>query len=71
MNNSYDLYVWDDSTKNFVKVKCKEMLSYFEVQDGYLKNWVKRSANDGVVQKFVWKNKNTLIKESEELYHVD
>lgn len=68
MNNSYALYVWDDSIKNFVKVKFDEMLSNFEVHDGYLQNWVKESANSGVIQKLVWKNKNTLIKESEEPY---
>lgn len=68
MNNSYALYVWDDSTKNFVKAKFDEILSHFEVHDGYLKNWVKESANSGVIQKLVWKNKNTLIKESEEPY---
>jgi hypothetical protein len=71
MNNSYDLYIWDDTAKNFIKVKCDEMLSYFEVHDGYLRNWQKESANSGVIQKLVWKNKNTLIKESEEPYHAD
>ena len=68
MNNSYALYVWDDSTKNYVKVKFDEMLSHFEVHDVYLQNWVKESANSGVIQKLVWRNKNTLIKESEEPY---
>ena len=71
MNNSYNLYIWDDSVKNFIKVKCDEMLSYFEVHDGYLQNWQKESANSGVIQKLVWKNKNTLIKESEEIYNAD
>lgn len=71
MNNSYALYVWDDSAKNFIKVKCDERLSHFEVHDGYLRNWQKESANSGVVQKLVWKNKNTLTKESEEPYHAD
>lgn len=71
MNNSYDLYVWDDIANNFVKVKCDEMLSHFEVYDGYLKNWQKGSANSGVIQKLVWKNKNTLIKESEEQYQAN
>jgi hypothetical protein len=68
MNNSYALYVWDDTAQNFVKVKCDKTLSYFEVHDGYLQNWVKESANSGVIQKFVW-DKNTLKKESEEPYH--
>lgn len=70
LNNSYSLYVWDDSAKNFVKVNYDEMLSHFEVHDGYLKNWVKQDADSGVIQKLVW-HKNTLIKESEEPYHAD
>ncbi|MDO3675712.1 hypothetical protein [Paenibacillus ehimensis] len=71
INNRHALYVWDDSAKNFVKVKCDEMLSHFEVYDGYLKNWQKGSANSGVIQKLVWKNKDTLIKESEEQYQAN
>lgn len=71
MNNSYDLYVWDDSAKDFTKVNCKEMISYFEVHNGYLQNWVKNNAQSGVIQKLVWKNKNTLIKVSEETYHTN
>lgn len=71
MNNSYALYVWDDATKNFIKVKFDEILSHVEVHDGYLKNWVKESANSGVIQKLVWKNKNTLIKKSEESYRAN
>lgn len=67
MNNSYALYVWDDFAKNFVKAKCDEMLSYFEVHDGYLLNWAKKDGQSGVIQKLVW-DKNTLIKESEEHY---
>ena len=67
LNRSYDLYVWDDTVNNFVKVKCDEMLSYFEVHDGYLQNWQKGSAFSGVIQKLVW-DKNTLIKETEEPY---
>lgn len=71
LNSSYELYVWDDSAKNFVKVKCAERLSYFEVHEGYVKNWLKDDESSGVVQKLVWKNKNTLIKKSEEQYHTD
>lgn len=70
MNNSYVLYVWDDSAKNFVKVKCDEMLSHFEVHEGYLLNWGKNDADSGVIQKLVW-DKNTLVKESEKPYRAD
>ena len=69
-NNSYALYVWDDSDMTFVKVRCDEMLSYFEVHDGYLVNWVKEDSRSGIIQKLIW-DKNTLIKESEEQYQAD
>ena len=69
-NNSYALFVWDESAKNFVKVKCEEMLSEFDVHDGYLLNQQKADENSGVSQKLVW-DKNTLIKESEEQYQTD
>jgi hypothetical protein len=37
LNNSYALYVWDNSSNNFIKVKCEEMLSNFEVHDGFFR----------------------------------
>jgi major membrane immunogen (membrane-anchored lipoprotein) len=67
-NNSYALYVWDASARNFVKVKCNEMLSEFDVHDGYLLNQQKADAGSGVTQKLVW-DKNALVKVSEEQYH--
>lgn len=70
LNNSYALYVWDDSAKKFIKVKFNEMLSHFEVHNGYLQNWIKESENSGVIQKLVWENMNTLILESEEKYQM-
>lgn len=70
VNNSYALYIWDDSTKNFVKVKCDELLSDYKVYDGYLLNWIKIDVQSGSIQKLVW-DKNALIKESEEHYQVD
>ncbi|MEO3946652.1 hypothetical protein [Gorillibacterium sp. CAU 1737] len=69
-NNSYALYVWDESANNFVKVQCDEMLSEFEVHDGYLLNWQKADYNSGVIQKLVW-DQNTLLKESEKHYQAD
>lgn len=70
MNNSYALYVWDDSAKNFIKVKCDEMLSNIEVHADYLLNLVKEDGQSGVRQKLLW-DKNTLVKESEEKYQTD
>lgn len=69
-NNSYALYVWDESAKNFMKVKCDERLSEFDVHDGYLLNYQKADQNSGLIQKLVW-DKNTLIKKSEEPYQTD
>lgn len=71
MNSEYALYVWDDSAETFVKVKFDGMLSYFESRDGYLLNWLRESADSGVIQKLVWKDKSTLIIESEEPYKAD
>jgi len=71
MNNSYNLYVYDATTKTYVKVKCKEMLSYFTVHKGYLLNTQKESADSGAFQKLVWVGKHTLKKVSEEDYHLD
>jgi len=51
MNNIYALYVWDDSQKNFVQVKCDEMLSAIEAYDGYLMNWQK-AADDYITKPF-------------------
>jgi len=48
MNNIYALYVWDDSQKNFVQVKCDEMLSAIEAYDGYLMNCRKRVLTQGL-----------------------
>ncbi|MCL2884537.1 MAG: hypothetical protein FWF49_03535 [Oscillospiraceae bacterium] len=69
MNETHDLYIWDNSSKMLTKAIYDgfDMLSYFEVHDGYLMNWVKASANGGVIQKLVW-NGNTLTKVSEESY---
>lgn len=69
-NNSYALYVWDESAKSFIKVQCDERLSEFDVHDGYLLNRQKADQNSGVIQNLVW-DKNTLIKKSEEPYQTD
>jgi len=38
----------DDSQKNFVQVKCDEMLSAIEAYDGYLMNWQKAVLTQGL-----------------------
>lgn len=70
LNSIYGIYVWNDTIKNFIKVKCDDELTYFEVFDGYLECWAKNDWQSGVVKKFVW-DKNTLVKVSEEDYKTD
>ena len=68
LNETHELYIWDVSSGNFIKVIFEgfDMLSYFEVYEGYIMNWVKESASSSVIQKLIW-NGNTLMMESEEL----
>lgn len=68
LNETHELYIWDVSSRNFLKVIFEgfDMLSYFEVYEGYIMNWVKESASSSVLQKLSWDG-NTLIMESEEL----
>lgn len=70
LNTDHDLYVWDNEDGAFVPVSCDEMLSYFEVSEGYIRNWQKRDSQSGVVQKFIWEG-YSLILDSEESYTVD
>ncbi|NLK03390.1 MAG: hypothetical protein GX319_03140 [Clostridiales bacterium] len=41
------------------------MISYFEVYDGYIINWVKESVSSMLIQNLIW-NRNNLMMESEE-----
>jgi len=72
LNEAKDLFIWYASSRNFTKVVFKgfDILSYFEVYDGYIENWVKGSAYAGIIQKLVW-NANLLILESEESYKLE
>ena len=69
LNQPHDLLVWDDSTKSLNEVIYVgfDMLSYFEIYDGYLMCWGKDTASTGSVQKLVWDG-NSLVLESEERY---
>ncbi|WP_179239284.1 hypothetical protein [Sedimentibacter hydroxybenzoicus] len=69
LNGTHELYIWDVSSLNILKVIFEgfDMLSYFEVHESYIMNWVKDTPLSGVIQKLIW-NGNTLIMESEELY---
>lgn len=72
LNETYVLYTWDASLQIFVKVVYEgfEMLSYFEVHEGFINNWVKETSDSGYVQKLVWKS-NVLILDSEEYYDLN
>lgn len=63
----YDLYIWEDSSQNFVKVIYQgfEVLGAFEVHDSYINNFIRGATpEEGVKYKLVWEG-NTLIKELE------
>ena len=69
LNQPHDLLVWNNSTKSLNNVVYVgfDMLSHFEIHDGYLMCWGKDTASTGSIQKLVW-NGNSLILESEERY---
>lgn len=65
-NETHDLYVWDITSHSYVKVVFDgfEMLSFFEVYDGYIKNFIRgNSPEDSIMEKLIW-NENTLVKDS-------
>lgn len=66
INETHDLYTWDVTSQKFKKVIFNgfEMLSYFEVYNGYIKNWI-RGDMETTFQKLIW-NENTLVLESTE-----
>lgn len=65
LNELHKLFVWIPSLNKFVEITCEYPLSYFEVYDGYLKNWIKNDATSTDVQIFVWENPHTLSLEDE------
>ncbi|WP_313563662.1 XAC2610-related protein [Ruminiclostridium cellobioparum] len=69
MNSLYNLYIWDESVNNFVKVKCDADISYFEVNEGCLVTWQRSGADSGNQTVLAWKDNKTLVKVSEEEYH--
>jgi len=72
LNETHELYIWNTTFNNFSKVFFDgfDMLAEYEVNYGYIKNWVKESASEGVVQKLVW-NGSILTMEWEEWYGLD
>jgi hypothetical protein len=65
-NETHELYIWDAFSQNFTKVVFEgfEMLSFFEVHDGYLENFIRgNDPDDSIKEKVIW-NGSTLVKES-------
>lgn len=68
VNETHELYTWDVSSQNYIKVIFEgfNMLSFFEVYDGYIENFMRGSSpEDSVKEKLIWEG-NTLIKVIEE-----
>lgn len=64
VNETHALYVWDSSARDYVKVDYIgfEMLSFFEVYEGYLENFIRGdSPETGELQILTWEG-NTLTK---------
>ncbi|WP_349944231.1 hypothetical protein ABFV83_12400 [Lacrimispora sp. BS-2] len=67
INETHDLYIWDTSSKNLIKVIYEgfDMLVWFTVHEGYIENFIRGgSPEESIKEKLIWKG-NTLIKESE------
>lgn len=65
-NEAHDLYVWDITSKKYVKVIYKgfEVLSFFELHDGTIRNFIRGTTpNDSVLQTLLWDG-NTLVLDS-------
>ncbi len=72
MNMTHNLYLgnWDSGTFELVEFEGFDMLSFYEVKDGYIENYVRESASGGINQILVW-NGNKLVLESEEVYQAE
>lgn len=64
LSETKTLYTWDFNAQRFNKVVFEgfDLLSYFEVYDGYLKAWLKDSGAEGVDQKLIWKGNNLVLE---------
>lgn len=72
LNEIHELYIWDQEKSCFIKVNYIgfDFLSYFEIEDGYIMNWVKENAVSGSIEKLIWDG-NSLVKESAEYYELN
>lgn len=65
LNAESKIYVWDSGVNQYIEVVYDDILSYFEVYDGYVKNWIKDGAKYMIVQTLVWSDAHTLCLDSE------
>jgi hypothetical protein len=67
VNETHDLYIWDTGSHSFIKVGYKgfEMLSWYEVYDGYIRNFIRENdSTNSTMEKLLW-NGNNLVKDAE------
>jgi hypothetical protein len=69
MNETHDMYIWDISSKNFIKVVYDgfEMLSFYEVYDGYMENFLRGpTPEESELLYLIWhENVLTVVEESD------
>jgi len=71
LNETCSLFIWNSLSQTLVPVTYDgfDMVSYFEVYEGYLMSWVKESAFSGFVRTLRWFD-DTLVLEAEESYEL-
>lgn len=65
LNEENNLYLWSPDSQRYTEVICSEPIYYYEVYDGFIKNWAKSSSSCTVVQYLEWEDENTLILDHE------
>ena len=71
LNSQKAVYLWDSDSSQFVEVLYDGFLSYFEIHEDYIKNWVNDSETHIIVQILVWSGPHTLSLESETILDVE
>jgi hypothetical protein len=69
-NAIYEFYVWDPELEGFAKVEKIgfEMVSYFEIYDGYIATWITTSPSSSKKQVLRWEG-NALVFDYETLFY--
>lgn len=66
INEEKALWLWNPSTRGFDRVISSEPLFYFEVYEGYIKNWARLNQTTTDVQIFTWESDHVLKLDSNE-----